>query len=416
MKIKHLPLIIFVLLTNTIFGQQTVKAFFVGNSYTAVNNLPQLVANAAQSAGDSLVFNSNLMGGATLQGHSTNTNTLEPIQTGDWDFVILQEQSQRPSFPLSQVQVEVFPYAQALSDSIKKYQPCAETMFYMTWGRQNGDANNCPFWPPICTYEGMDSLLRLRYEMMANMNDAELAPVGAVWRYLRNNHPTINLYTADESHPSAAGSYAAACTFYTTMFRKNPTAITFDYSLSAADALAIRNAVKVTVFDDLLAWNVGAYEPMASFTFTTQDSADFNFNNNSLNGDSYFWDFGDGNSSTLENPSSGYGNFGTYIVTLSVFNNCGDVSTVSDTLQAYVVSTNPIFEDQLFQLTPNPTDGIVHVQTVINDYSIKIYNTNGQLILASKAKELDLTNQPSGIYFINIEFDGKRIQKQILKN
>ena len=78
---KNLLTILCVLLfTNTIFAQQTIRAFFAGNSYTAANNLPQLISNAALSAGDTLQFSSNLMGGATLQGHAGNANTLEPIQ------------------------------------------------------------------------------------------------------------------------------------------------------------------------------------------------------------------------------------------------------------------------------------------------------------------------------------------------
>ena len=412
---KNLVSILCVLLfTNTLFAQQTIRAFFVGNSYTAVNNLPQIIANAALSAGDTLQFGSNLIGGATLQTHASNPATLEPIQVGTWDFVVLQAQSQEPSFPIAQVQTNTFPYAVALNDSIEKYQPCGETMFFMTWGRQNGDANNCPFFPPLCTYEGMDSMLRLRYEIMANDNNAELSPVGVVWRYLRTNHPNINLYSADGSHPSAAGSYAAACSFYAAMFRKDPTAITFNYSLTAADALAIRNAAKAIVFDDLLMWNIGTYDAMASFTYTTLDSADFAFTSTSTNANSYFWDFGDGNTSTLANPTNSYSNFGDYIVTLSVFN-CGDTSTVSDTIAAYVVNTTSIIEDNLFRLSPNPTNGIINIRTNIHHFNVQIYNEIGQLILETKSNEIDISNQPKGIYFINIEYDGKKVRKQILK-
>ena len=50
----------------------------------------------------------------------------------------------------------------------------------MTWGRENGDQSNCQSWPPVCTYEGMDDLLRERYMIMANDNNALVAPVGAV--------------------------------------------------------------------------------------------------------------------------------------------------------------------------------------------------------------------------------------------
>ena len=175
MKI-FISLILLVVVYNT--NAQTKRALFLGNSYTNVNNLPQLTSNAALSAGDTLIVDKNTPGGYTLEGHSTNTTSLNKIMQGDWDFVVLQEQSQRPSFPISQVQQDVFPYANQLDSIINAYNSCAETVFYMTWGRKNGDANNCQFWPPVCTYEGMDSLLNLRYMMMADMNDAIASPVG----------------------------------------------------------------------------------------------------------------------------------------------------------------------------------------------------------------------------------------------
>jgi hypothetical protein len=40
---------------------------------------------------------------------------------------------------------------------------------------------------------------------MAETNDAIVAPVGAVWNYIRQNHPEIELYNPDESHPSLIG-------------------------------------------------------------------------------------------------------------------------------------------------------------------------------------------------------------------
>ncbi len=414
MKKTILILIISLTLINISFGQKTLSAFFVGNSYTAYNNLPQLIANVADSAGDSLIFSSNTPGGSTLQAHSTNLNTLEPIQTGNWDFVILQEQSQRPSFPIAQVQADVFPYAAALNDSIEKYQPCGETMFYMTWGRENGDANNCPFFPPLCTYEGMDSMLRMRYEMMANDNDAVVSPVSVVWRYLRTNHPTIDLYTNDGSHPSAAGSYAAACTFYAAMFRADPSLITFDFTLSQNEAAIIRNAAKMIVYDDLVSWNIGTYDIIADFNYTTIDSAAFNFVNTSINATNYFWDFGDGNISTLENPTNTYNNFGEYIVSLTVYD-CGDTLIQLDTVTAYVVSTNQLTENVRFELSPNPTTDIINIKSDIQYYNVIVYNSNGQLLLQSKSSQIDLSAYPKGIYFINIEFEEGTVRKQVVK-
>ena len=92
--------------------------------------------------------------------------------------------------------------------------------FLPDWGRKNGDVSRCDKWPLVCTYKGMDSLLQINYTMMAKRYNSILSPVGSVWKYIRENYPSIELYNSDESHPSEAGSYAAACCFYT-LFYKN---------------------------------------------------------------------------------------------------------------------------------------------------------------------------------------------------
>ncbi|MEZ5067686.1 MAG: SGNH/GDSL hydrolase family protein [Bacteroidia bacterium] len=186
MKIKTIVLAgIICSLTATLHAQKSVRALFLGNSYTDVNNLPEIVKQLALSAGDTLIYSKNAPGGYTLQGHSTNPTSLNLIQAGNWDYVVLQEQSQLPAFPDAQVISQVYPYAHALDSMIKVYNPCATTLFYMTWGRKFGDASNCANFSPICTYEGMDSLLYLRYTIMAQDNGAGIAPVGRLWHSIK---------------------------------------------------------------------------------------------------------------------------------------------------------------------------------------------------------------------------------------
>lgn len=70
----------------------------------------------------------------------------------------------------------------------------------------------------------------------------------------------------------------------------------------------------------------------ADFDFSSTGLAT-TFSNNSTEANSYIWDFGDGNTSTTENPSHSYGSAGTYTVCLFSTNTCG-----TDTLcQAVVV-------------------------------------------------------------------------------
>ncbi len=65
--------------------------------------------------------------------------------------------------------------------------------------------------------------------------------------------------------------------------------------------------------------------PIAMFTANTNvcKNVPVNFINNSVNALTYYWDFGDGNNSTLMNPTHAYANGGTYTVILVAYNKCG---------------------------------------------------------------------------------------------
>lgn len=384
----------------------TKKVLFLGNSYTAVNNLPQTIANIANSTGDTLIFDSNTPGGQTLNGHSNDPTSLSKIASGNWDYVVLQEQSQLPSFPMSQVENEVFPYVLILDSIINVNNPCTETVFYITWGRKNGDAQNCPYWPPVCTYNGMDSLLTLRYNMMAENNNGILSPVGAVWKYIRTNFPSIELYQSDESHPSVAGTYAAACCFYTTLFRKDPNLITYKSYLLSEDAANIRAAVKTVVFDSLKKWKIGEFDPQSDFTYADSGSGNISFSNQSINATSYLWHFGDGNTSTLQNPSHNYSSEGVYTVKLFAYK-CGLIDSTEQTIS---IEPSDIQEQNVhaFNIYPNPT-ATTFTLTADSRFSgtdYKIYNVEGRIILTGKINAtqtiIDLKDFPSGIYIIKI--------------
>lgn len=240
-----------ILLAN---AQSSRKVLFIGNSYIYTNDLPNMIKTLASDCGDTLEYSQSTPGGCTFQNHLSNSTTLSLIQQGGWDHVVLQEQSQLPSFPYSQVQNECFPYAEQLCQTIRGTTPQAMVVFFMTWGRRDGDASNCANYPPLCTYEGMDSLLCARYTEMAEQNHAALSPVGRVWNHLRNEHPEIELYSSDGSHPSAVGSYAAAVTFYTILFQRSPSCISNDLAVDAAAAQAVRETVEQVVYDSLDYW------------------------------------------------------------------------------------------------------------------------------------------------------------------
>lgn len=233
-------------------GAQSCKVLFIGNSYTYVNSLPDLISSMYAASGDDFDYEMSAPGGCTFQQHCTVS--LPYIQQGGWDYVVLQEQSQLPSFPEEQFMHESYPFAAQLCSLIRQYNPDAHILFYMTWGRKNGDAQNCVYFPPLCTYEGMDSMLYDRYMLMMTDNQTCVSPVGAVWHHIREHYPEMELYQSDESHPSYFGSYVAACAFYTSLTGRNPLQISWNGTLDESSALIAKNVAKMVVFDSLSKW------------------------------------------------------------------------------------------------------------------------------------------------------------------
>lgn len=307
---------------------QTTDVLFLGNSYVYTGDLPGMLFNLAQSGGDPVYRDSNAPGGYTLQGHSTNATSLAKISERDWHFVVLQEQSQLPSFPPSQVASQVYPYAAILVDSIRANNPCTEPVFFMTWGRKYGDAQNCPNYTPLCTYNGMQARLRESYLQMGLDNSATVAPCGMAWKNCMTADPDslINLYSADNSHPSTAGTYLNACVFYATIFRKSPVGYTYYGGLPQATAEFLQQIAAATVLDSMAVWRIGANDAQASFT-TSNNGLQFQFTETSLNATSHYWEFGDGTTSTLPTPLHNYTQGGTVTVMYVAANACTSDTT-----------------------------------------------------------------------------------------
>jgi hypothetical protein len=405
-KKVYVAVLVFMCFSVQVFSQNETKALFLGNSYTYYNQMPQMVSDIAESMGEELVTASNTPGGYTFEGHTTNLTSLALIEEGNWDFVILQEQSQIPSFPVAQVANESLPYAEALNDLIETHNPCSETVFYMTWGRENGDAGNCEFWPPICTYEGMDDLLAASYLTMADDNEAIVSPVGRVWRWIRENYPDLNLYASDGSHPSAEGSYAAAVSFYTVMFRDNPEEITFNSTISDSDADITKLAVKTVVFDQFSEWSVGGYDLTADFDlFIAEETGDVELINTSYGAESYLWEI-NGNEYSSEDVflmTDGQ----EFFVSLTTINEC-DTAYVEGQSVDFIdnisekspedllfypnpVKTNVIFSKDVNRIIISDVKGKVCMDEVLTSRTVNVQRLNpGFYVMTCYTKEGEL--------------------------
>ena len=387
---------------------QTIKrALFIGNSYTGVNNLPLLVSQVAAAEGDSLYYDSNTPGGYTLNLQSNDATTLAKIALGNWDYVALQAQSQEPSFSPTQVAGSVLPYAQLLDSLIHQSDSCAQTVFYMTWGRKNGDAGNCGAYPPVCTYSGMQSRLRSSYLLMAQQNNASVAPVGVAWREVRALNPPFDLYQSDESHPSIYGSYLAACVFYSSFFQKPVSSLTFTAGISIVDATLIQQKSNSIVFDSLQTWFGTGAIPFASFSLM-QTADTVQFTNTSFNAANFKWYFGDGDSSSVTNPLHIYNTNGNYLVRLFAENSCNKSLTV-DTINITTASIKNVEAGNNNLVYYDVNSGEIKIQNNANlqELSLEIFDASGKLVLKERAKPTLKPTLKSGNYLLKLSNKNK---------
>lgn len=410
---KNFLILVFFIFSVEAIAQQTKKVLFLGNSYTNVNNLPGMLSSIATSLGDVLIHDNNTPGGYTFNAHSTNATTITKINSNNWDYVVLQEQSQLPSFSPTQVANDVYPYADSLNRMIQENDSCTRTMFYMTWGRKNGDASNCAFYTPVCTYAGMQARLRASYLEMANDLDAEVSPVGAVWKKFRTDFPLVELYNPDESHPSIHGTYLAACTFYASIYHASPIGAFVPVGISAQEASDIQNTVNTIVFDSLNIWRIDTTTVNAEFNYangTMFNSIDFS--PVYLNGDAYYWDFGGGITDTTisgEILNHNYPGPGSYQVTLIVQRKC-DFDTVSQNIIISPFnSINEIDADEIL-FYPNPVNDYLQIE-LKNNLEIFIYDLNGKIILQHSfpigKTAIPIFDLPNGNYLIRFVSEEK---------
>ncbi len=131
---KIIFILIISLLSSDVFCD-TTKVLFVGNSYTYVNDLPGLFRQLSTAAGKNVLTDFSAPGGYTLEQHFYLRATIDKINSADWDYVILQEQSQFPVIDYYR-QNSTYPFAEKLDSVIRANN--SSTMLYMTWGRKNG--------------------------------------------------------------------------------------------------------------------------------------------------------------------------------------------------------------------------------------------------------------------------------------
>jgi hypothetical protein len=214
-----------------------MRVLFVGNSFTFRNDLPGEVRNLLNSDGSHtrvFIVRYTRPGGRLAQA-ARNTRLAHLIDEVHWDYVVLQEQSEIPSFPDRQREELMDGYARNLGRMIRASG--ATPVLFETWGYRNGDRRNVAG----DDYGAMQQRLRHGYSEVAREINAKVAPVGDVWRRALVEEPNLALWARDGEHPSKLGTYLAACVFYKTLTAHNPTHVTYRDDLSSSGARFLRD-------------------------------------------------------------------------------------------------------------------------------------------------------------------------------
>lgn len=217
------------------------QVLFIGNSYTA--QCSKTISGLFKSESPDWSLSYHTSGGKDLAFHLADSQVTKKINSQKWDFVVLQEQSQKSGLG-GKFSKSFHVSVTSFSKIIRKAGaiPC----LYLTWGRKNGDKRNSKTYP---TFEAMQKKISASYLLAGKKNKARILPVGFTYTEVKKKNPELfeKLYRNDGSHPAAHGAYLVSCVFWCGLTGKDPGKIKFNGSLSKEDAKSLRSASQVAL-------------------------------------------------------------------------------------------------------------------------------------------------------------------------
>src|SRR5262249_40593895 len=160
--------------------------------------VPGLIAQLAQARDSSLEHRLISAGGASLRMHWNAGQAQKALQSGQWDYVVLQEQSTLPVKNATRMHENVRLFDEAIKNA------GAKTALYLTWAR--------------LTAPDSQQTITDAYTSIGKELGATVVPAGIAWKEFLRQHKQPVLHDKDGSHPTLAGSYLAACVFLGVLF------------------------------------------------------------------------------------------------------------------------------------------------------------------------------------------------------
>lgn len=163
--------------------------------------------------------------------------------------------------------------------------------------------------------------------------------------------------------------------------------------------------------------------PTAQFSYQ-QTGAEVTFADESSGTSTWAWDFGDGNTSAVQNPVHTYTVDGTYEAMLVAGNGiCQD--TFSQTVEILNTGSGGIEALLEFAVSPSPGDGRFTLTIALSrttDLELRVVDALGKTVyrqdrraVSQLREEIDLSGLPPGLYFVQLEAEGKRVVRRYLK-
>lgn len=212
------------------------KVLFLGNSYTAGS--AHFIKEVFKREAPDFRLSFHTPGGVDVKHHLENQKSQKLLASDKWDFVALQEQSQKAGLG-GQCSANFHKAVAGFVPIVRKQG--GKVCLFMTWGRRDGDKRNPSVYPDFST---MHNKISSNYSKAAKTNGLLLAPVGNAFAGIHASDPDLfrTLYKKDGSHPDKAGGFLAACVFFKALTGRSPESIRWNGGFDSATATKLRKA------------------------------------------------------------------------------------------------------------------------------------------------------------------------------
>ena len=205
---------------------------FVGNSFTYYNNslhkhFRGLIAASSLASEDPGRVRIMTISGGQLPEH--RDGLIKRLADEDWDAIVLQGHSLGPITPAT---------AEPFKSAAREYAALiradgAEPVFFMTWAYIGKPEMTVP--------------LDEAYTAIGDELGARVVPVGLAFATVTEDRPTLRLRIPDAKHPTLAGTYLAACTFFASLYNASPEGLTYTAGLDENVASYLQTVAWQTV-------------------------------------------------------------------------------------------------------------------------------------------------------------------------